>query len=220
MLFSAKFTKNLSILILISLLPPAQTGRSLDNLPDRAGFDLGLKPANRRIEGHRAQVAIQTVSERHLSVFGLAPSKNEHIRNQFQLGVANLRTDLFRPIIAGNAKTSLPQPSFDLPPVLLDLLAYDHHSGLLRRQPQGKSPGKVLDQHAHKPLKRPERRPVDHDRLVRTVVRAYIFQAEPLRARQIVVQLDGPKLPFAADAIGHHKISLGAIERGFPPFDG
>ena len=43
------------------------------------------------------------------------------------------------------------------------------------------------------------------------VVLADVLQAEALR--QIVVELHGAELPFAADAVAHDEVDLGAVER-------
>ena len=54
---------------------------------------------------------------------------------------------------------------------------------------------------------------MNHDRAVRFVIGAGVFQFESLW--QIVVELDRSKLPLAADAVSNHEVGLRPVERGF-----
>ena len=98
---------------------------------------------------------------------------------------------------------------FDFAGVVLEFLADDQHPDLLGGQPQRKRPGKMLDQHAHEPLQRTQRGPMDHHRPMGLVVGADVFQGEPFGAGQVVVELHGAQLPFAAQAVGDQKSALG-----------
>ena len=64
----------------------------------------------------------------------------------------------------------------------------------------------------------PNGRPVDHHRAMRLVVGADVFQVEALR--QVVVELHGAELPFAADAVAHHEVDLRPVERRFARLGG
>jgi len=60
---------------------------------------------------------------------------------------------------------------------------------------------------------------VNHDRLVRLIVGADVFQIEPLLARQVVIDLHGAQLPIAAQAIADDEIDFRAVERRFAALD-
>jgi hypothetical protein len=60
-----------------------------------------------------------------------------------------------------------------------------HDAHLLRRQPERKRAGEVLDQDAHEALHRAERGAVDHHGLFRRIVPADVLQVELLG--QVVV---------------------------------
>ena len=49
-----------------------------------------------------------------------------------------------------------------------------------------------------------------HHRPVRRVVRADVFEAEPLR--QVIIHLHGPELPFAPDAVADDEVNLRPVE--------
>src|SRR5690606_25602184 len=57
--------------------------------------------------------------------------------------------------------------------------------------------------------------PVDHYRAVGEVVGARVFESKSLGAGEIVVELHRAELPFAADAVGHHKVDFRPVERRF-----
>ena len=72
----------------------------------------------------------------------------------------------------------------------------------------------MLDQHTDEAFHGSEGRAVNHHRAVRLVVGADVFEAEALG--QVVVDLHGAELPFAADDILHHEVDLRSVEGRFP----
>ncbi len=76
----------------------------------------------------------------------------------------------------------------------------------------------MLDQHANEPLHAAERGAVDHHGPMRLVVGAGVGKIESLR--QLVIDLHGAKLPFAADDVLDDEVDLRAIKRGLARLDG
>ena len=76
----------------------------------------------------------------------------------------------------------------------------------------GNFAGEVPDQHPTEPFHGPKRM-VNHHRTVGLVVRADVGEIKSFG--EVVIHLNGAKLPFSADHISHHKINFGAIERRF-----
>ena len=73
----------------------------------------------------------------------------------------------------------------------------------------------MLDEDADEPLQAPQRRPVDHHRLVAGVVGADVLAVEALGTREVVVELDGAELPLAAEGVVDDEVDLRAVESGF-----
>ncbi len=92
-------------------------------------------------------------------------------------------------------------------------LADGNDHGLDRRQPHRERARVVLDQDAEEALDRSIQRAVHHHRLVALPVLADVFQVEALR--QVEVELNGRKLPQAADGVHQLDVNLGPVERGF-----
>ena len=75
----------------------------------------------------------------------------------------------------------------------------------------------VLKQYGGEPFDGSERSAVDHDRALLAAVRVGIFKLEPLR--QVVVHLDGAKLPLPSYGVLDHEIKLRAVESGLAIFN-
>ena len=59
---------------------------------------------------------------------------------------------------------------------------------------------------------------MDHDRPMRLVVGPDVFEPEALG--QVVIELHGAELPFAADAVADDEVDLRPIERRLARLDG
>ena len=70
---------------------------------------------------------------------------------------------------------------------------------LHRSQPQGECTGKMLGDHADKPLNGAKDHPMDHNRAMLQAVLTDILQIEPLR--QLRIQLDRTALPGTAQTV-------------------
>ncbi len=57
---------------------------------------------------------------------------------------------------------------------------------------------------------------MDHDWAVGVVVRSCVVEVKPLR--EVVVDLDGPELPFAANDVLYDEVDLGAVKGGLSGF--
>ena len=75
----------------------------------------------------------------------------------------------------------------------------------------------MLDQDPGEALERSEQRTVDHDRPVLGVVGPEVHQAEAFR--HLVVQLDRPHLPGAAERVRHVQVDLRPVERALAGAD-
>ena len=84
---------------------------------------------------------------------------------------------------------------------------------MVGREPKREMAGRVLDEYSAETFERAERGAVYHHRRLLSVVFGGIFQLETLR--QIVIYLNGPKLPATADGVFHHKIEFGTVEGCF-----
>ena len=78
--------------------------------------------------------------------------------------------------------------------------------------------GEVLDEEPDETFHGSERGAVDHDRAMGGVVGTDVAEVEALG--EIVVDLDGAELPFAADDVFDDEVDLRAVERGFAWFLG
>src|ERR1017187_8893944 len=71
----------------------------------------------------------------------------------------------------------------------------------------------MFDEHADETLHGTKRCAVHHHRTMRPIVWTDVGEIEAFG--QVVVQLDGAKLPFPADDVLHKKINLWPVESGF-----
>ena len=111
--------------------------------------------------------------------------------------------------------------------VVFKLFANGQNSDLFRRKPQGEIAGEVFDEDANKSFHRSKWCAVDHYRTMRLIVCPGVVQPKPFR--QVVVDLHGAKLPFAADDIFYldgggkvriwisRKLDLIVLRMGYPP---
>src|SRR5579859_174284 len=81
------------------------------------------------------------------------------------------------------------------------------------REPDGKRAGVMLNQHAERALHGTIKRAMHHDRLLARAVFRYVFQLEAVR--QVEVELNGGKLPGAADGVHQLDVDFRAVKRGF-----
>src|SRR5262245_28658282 len=58
---------------------------------------------------------------------------------------------------------------------------------------------------------------MNHRRPVRPVIGPGVFQLESFR--QVIIELNGPELPLAANTIPHHKVRLGTVKRRLTLFN-
>ena len=84
------------------------------------------------------------------------------------------------------------------------------HDRLTGASQSGSSPPRCSSRIPMKRSIRAHQRPVDHHRLVLGVVRAGVGQLEALG--EVVVELNGPELPRAAERVGHVHVDLRAVE--------
>ena len=73
-------------------------------------LDLRLQFLHGRLQRHAPQIALAPVPHRHRPLLRFPPSDNEHIRDQLELGVADLGPDLLRPVIARHPQAGIGQP--------------------------------------------------------------------------------------------------------------
>src|SRR5205807_8038323 len=78
------------------------------------------------------------------------------------------------------------------------------------REPYREVAGVVLDEDGDEALERSVDGSVDHHRPVLLVVLADVAQVESLR--RVVVELDGPELPLASDAVLDVEVQLGPVK--------
>src|SRR5207245_10561801 len=83
-------------------------------------------------------------------------------------------------------------------------------AGLDRGGPDGEVAGEVFDEDGDEALEAPVDRAVDADRPVLLVVLPHVSELEALG--RVVVELDGPELPLAADAVLHGEVELRPVE--------
>src|SRR6266545_3937437 len=86
----------------------------------------------------------------------------------------------------------------------------EQHGRVDRSDPEGKVPGRMLDQDPQEALDGAENRAVEHDRTVLLAVLADIGQIEALAVLEVA--LDRPELPRASQGILHAEVDLGSIE--------
>src|SRR5262245_57230817 len=103
------------------------------------------------------------------------------------------------------------QPAFDLDRLVVEAVRDRQNYRLSRREPDRKRSLVMLDQDAEKPLERSQDRAVHHDRLMRLVVRADVFEAEPLR--QVEIDLNRRELPQPFDRVHDLEVDLRTVER-------
>src|SRR5918994_313133 len=89
-------------------------------------------------------------------------------------------------------------------------LAHGDQPDLHRREPEGEGPRVVLGEDADEPLQRAEQGAVDDHRRVLGVVGSHV--REPELARHLVVGLDRPHLPGAAERVAHVQVDLRSVE--------
>src|SRR5438445_5322676 len=189
-----------------------QAGTGGADLADTLFLDLTLKTGDEIRDGHGADIAVDTVADRHGAGALFLFADHEHVGNLLELSFTNLEADFFRTVIAGRPEAACFQFSLDTPAVVAELLTDGQDADLLGRQPEGEGAGKVLDQDADKALHGTEGSAVNHHRPVRAVIGADVFQVKELG--QVVVKLHGAELPLTADAIAHDKVDLRSVERG------
>src|SRR4051812_7256553 len=161
-----------------------------------------------RFQGKRALVAFLVPPDGRRPALRLAIADHEHVRDLAQLGLADLAPDRLRALVDLDAE--VPQRLLYLPRVLDVTVGHRQHDRLHGRQPDGKLTRVVLDQDPDEPLVGPHERAVDHHRPVFGVVGAGEGQLEALG--EVVVELDGPELPRAAQRVAHVKVDLRAVE--------
>ncbi len=140
-------------------------------------------------------------------------AEHEHGVDFVHLGVADFAADFVAGKIRAATDAGALELVEDLPGVFVLMFGDGQHAHLFGREPQREVAGEVLDENAHESLEAAEGRAMNHHGLMRGVVRADVFEAEALG--QIVIELHGAELPFAAEAILHHKVELRPVERCF-----
>ena len=94
--------------------------------------------------------------------------------------------------------------------VLVLLLAHRDDHRLLRREPEGEGPARVLDVDGEEALQRAEDGAVEHHGAVRGAVGAGEGEVEALG--ELVVELEGAELPAPPQRVLHVELVLGAVE--------
>ena len=159
----------------------------------------------------RALVAAGARPHRHRAFRALPIADDQHVGHLLQLGLPDLISNLFLPLVEVGPQPGPPELVADRGGVGQVAVGNRQHHRLNRRQPQRKRPGVVLDQDGDEPLEAAENRPVDDHRPVLGVVGADVFQVEILRLH--VIELNRGALPLPADRVGDVEVDLRAVER-------
>ncbi len=103
------------------------------DLPDRLVRDFLCQLGQGSLERHRPKIPFDPIAQAHRAGLGVTLADHDHVRDQLQLSVANLATQLLAAVIARYAEPSILEPRLDLASVLLGLLAHGDDAGLLGR---------------------------------------------------------------------------------------
>jgi hypothetical protein len=153
-----------------------------------------------------------------LFTVGFSFTKGKYVGNFGQFRKPNLGPELFAGIVQRHADVLFLQFAFQPARVIVLRFGHREEPHLLRREPDREGAGEMLDQAADEAFHAAERRAVNHDRAVFLAVGAGVAEVEA--DRQVVIDLDGAELPFAAQDVLDHEIDLGAVEGRLARFFG
>src|SRR5262245_21453399 len=159
----------------------------------------------------RARVAFDAVAHSDHVRRGLAFADNQHERDLLELRVADLRVDLFAAQVRLDAMAVGLQPALDFDGLVVEAVRYRQNYRLRRREPDRKRARVMLDQAAETPRERSQDRAVHHERRLRFILRADVFETEPLR--QVEIDLNRRELPQPFDRVHDLEVDLRPVER-------
>src|SRR5207237_2308822 len=126
-----------------------------------------------------------------------------------ELRVADLGAELLARLVHLDAQTAAAQLAHDLLRPGTVPVGDGDDARLRRGEPDGEVSREVLDEDGDEALEGAVDRAMDYHRPVERVVLADVLQLEPLG--RAIVELDGPELPEAADAVLHLEVQLGPV---------
>src|SRR5579862_2741642 len=185
----------------------------------------GSAPASQTSKGSKLRHEIRQ-AERELAaavlahreaLVGLAVAEDDHVRDLLELGGPDPLADRLGRRADVDPVARLAELEREGLPRLRVLLSDGQDAELQRREPEGEGAGVVLGEDADETLERAEQRAVHDDRGVLPVVGAHVREPEALR--HLVVELDRPHLPRAAERVGHVQVDLRSVEGALPGRD-
>ena len=183
-----------------------------------AGSDFLLHAFEVLRERDDAFVAFRTAANADGLRFSFFRAEDQRVGNLFEFGTADLGTEFVAVLVERRAEPGGAELSEEVLAVVGHFVADRHKSDLLGREPDREIAREVLDEHAAETFHRTKGRAVNHDRAVGLVVGADVGEVEAYG--QVVVDLHGAELPFAADDVFDDEVDLRAVEGGFAGFFG
>src|SRR5215510_14402284 len=181
--------------------------------PSSFYFDKLSQPGAEFCYRDSACITLYTVTNCDRTGFCLSLTEHEHVWNLLQSCVANLRPDFFAAQIRAHTMPISKQLARDVFRLVVEPVRDRQNDGLQRSEPDRKSTGVMLDENPEKPLEGAEYRAMHHDRLMRPVVGADVFNPETLG--QIVIDLNRRKLPEPLNRVDDLEIDLRPVECRF-----
>ena len=109
-------------------------------------------------------IAVFATAHGYFAGFFFSCAEHQHIGDLLQLGKANLSSDFVGRFVHGGPDLPIQKPIQDRSAIFEVLLGNGQDAHLLRRQPDRKTPGEMLNQNSAESFKRTERSTVNHDR--------------------------------------------------------
>ena len=150
-------------------------------------------------DGHRAQVSTFTSTHSDSLHLDFPISNNQEIRNLEQSMLADFKADLFISQVGLGTKTALIERFFNLSGKICLFISDIHDHCLSRSQPRRERTLLMLDQDPDETLEGTEDRPVQHHRVLATIVFGDVFGSQT--DRQVKIELQSTTLPDTAKAI-------------------
>lgn len=161
-------------------------------------------------DGHRAQVSTFTSTHSDSLHLDLPISDNQEIRNLEQSMLADFKADLFISQVRLGTKSAFIESFFNLSGKIGLLICDVHDHCLGRSQPRRECTLVVLDQDSDETFEGAEDRPVQHHRVLATVVFGDVFGSQT--DRQVKIELQGTTLSDTAKAIFQGELDLRTVE--------
>jgi len=145
--------------------------------------------------------------------FGFFVAHDEDVGGLEVGEVADFAVHLFVAVVEFDAEAGGLEFGLDLTGVVVMALADGDEADLDGGEPEGECAGVVLDEDAEEALDGAKEGAVDHDGLMALAVFTDVFELEA--GGEVEVELDGGKLPEAAEDVDEFEVDFGAVEGGF-----